>query len=120
MKILGVTDEILTCQKCGKPNLKRTVVLLLDNDQVVHYGTDCAARALAATYRNTNRRDVNAIADVVAYAEKAAELYSLAIVSAKVTNRFGYSNEVKNGVLRILVLSQGADRVYAEIRGMHE
>lgn len=43
LKIVGITDEVLQCECCGKSNLKRTV-LLSDGR---YYGSNCAARALA-------------------------------------------------------------------------
>lgn len=49
---VGLTDEVTDCELCGKPNLKRTVVLLpLDQDggadgEAHFYGTACAALAL--------------------------------------------------------------------------
>lgn len=51
-RYIGITDEVVNCAKCDKPNLKSTVVLaLLDADgnveDVTHYGSTCAARALA-------------------------------------------------------------------------
>lgn len=51
-RYLGVTDDCVECQKCGKTELRSTVVLaLLDVDgnveDVTYYGSTCAARALA-------------------------------------------------------------------------
>jgi hypothetical protein len=51
-RYIGITDECITCQKCGKPELKSTVVLaILDTDgnaeEFTYYGSTCAARALA-------------------------------------------------------------------------
>lgn len=51
-RYIGVTDECVECEKCGKADLKSTVVLaFLDadgNDEgVTYYGSTCAARALA-------------------------------------------------------------------------
>ena len=44
-KILGLTDEVTTCECCGKQNLKHTVVL--DNgENMVHFGSSCAAKKL--------------------------------------------------------------------------
>jgi hypothetical protein len=50
-RYIGVTDECVECQQCGKVGLRSTVVLgLLDADgnvdEVTYYGSDCAARAL--------------------------------------------------------------------------
>ena len=44
VKMLGINDEVTTCECCGKTNLKKTVVLSIDGAQV-HYGTQCASRA---------------------------------------------------------------------------
>jgi hypothetical protein len=50
-RYIGVTDECVTCEKCGKPNLRSTVVLAIldadgNTDDVTYYGSTCAARAL--------------------------------------------------------------------------
>lgn len=44
-KLLGINDDVTTCECCGKSNLKCTVVLT-NGDGEVCYGRDCAARAL--------------------------------------------------------------------------
>lgn len=41
-KVLGTSDEILTCGCCGKTNLKKTVVLT-NGEEEVYFGTECAA-----------------------------------------------------------------------------
>jgi hypothetical protein len=40
---LGTTDEVTTCDCCGKSNLKSTVVFDVAGE-IVHYGSTCAAR----------------------------------------------------------------------------
>lgn len=50
-RYIGVTDDCIECQCCGKPNLKSTIVLAhLDEDgndeETTYYGSSCAARAL--------------------------------------------------------------------------
>jgi hypothetical protein len=45
MKVLGVNDEVTTCECCGRTGLKKTVVLGTDGGEV-RYGTECAARAM--------------------------------------------------------------------------
>ena len=48
-KFLGNTDEVDTCDCCGRKDLKSTVALEnLDTGDVVHFGVVCAARAAAA------------------------------------------------------------------------
>jgi hypothetical protein len=60
-RYVGVTDECVVCQKCGKPNLRSTVVLaFLDADgneeEYTYYGSTCAARALNVTGRSAGAR----------------------------------------------------------------
>lgn len=50
-RYIGITDERIECEKCGKPNLKSTVVLaILDEDgneeEITYFGSSCAAKAL--------------------------------------------------------------------------
>lgn len=50
-RYIGVTDDCVQCQQCGKQDLKSTIVLaILDTDgndsEVTYYGSSCAARAL--------------------------------------------------------------------------
>lgn len=56
-RFVGITDECVICQRCGKPNLKSTVALsILDEEgndfgDITYYGSTCAARALGETGR---------------------------------------------------------------------
>lgn len=50
-RYIGITDECIVCEKCGKPGLKSTVILaILDADgneeDVTYYGSSCAAQVL--------------------------------------------------------------------------
>lgn len=46
MNILGITDEITTCDCCGKKNLKCTIALETEGGDIVYYGRDCAGHAV--------------------------------------------------------------------------
>lgn len=46
VKFLGTSDEVTTCDCCGKSNLKSTVALSIDEGDAVYFGVTCAARAL--------------------------------------------------------------------------
>jgi hypothetical protein len=48
VRFLGTTDDVTTCECCGRQDLKSTVALDLDGDsgQPTYYGVVCAARAL--------------------------------------------------------------------------
>jgi hypothetical protein len=43
--ILGTTDEVTACDRCGRTDLKKTVVLNLEGE-IVHFGTECASKTL--------------------------------------------------------------------------
>lgn len=45
VKILGINDDVTTCECCGRAGLKKTVVLDMNGSQV-HYGMQCAAKSL--------------------------------------------------------------------------
>lgn len=45
-KKLGITDEILTCECCGKTNLKKTIVLVDELGNISYFGCECASQAL--------------------------------------------------------------------------
>lgn len=53
-KIIGTSEEVTTCECCGRSNLKRTVVLDIEG-AVRYFGCDCAAR----TYRSSSVRNLN-------------------------------------------------------------
>ena len=48
-KMLGVSDRS-ECDACGKTNLRLTIVLESEGGEVLHYGSDCAARGLKQRY----------------------------------------------------------------------
>ena len=60
--VLGTTDDITTCELCGRSDLRSTVVLdVLDAEgmktgDLVYYGSDCAGRAAGWTTREVNQR----------------------------------------------------------------
>lgn len=43
--ILGISDEVGTCEQCGRTNLKRTVCLT-NGESEMYFGTTCAATML--------------------------------------------------------------------------
>lgn len=44
MKALYVTDDINTCDCCGRAGLKATVAMQLSDGGILYYGRTCAAR----------------------------------------------------------------------------
>lgn len=62
-KIIGISEEVTTCECCGRSNLKRTVVLDLDG-AVRYFGCDCAAKAFRSnSVRNFNGQDVKKLGE---------------------------------------------------------
>lgn len=44
MKALYITDEVDTCECCGRTGLKATVAMQLSDGGILYYGRTCAAR----------------------------------------------------------------------------
>jgi hypothetical protein len=51
MKALYITDEIDTCDCCGRTDLKATVAMKLTDGEILHYGRTCAARNSGKTQK---------------------------------------------------------------------
>lgn len=65
LEVLGTTADHTDCELCGRQDLKGTVALRdTATGEVVHYGSDCAARAAGWTARETR--------DLVKQADRAA------------------------------------------------
>jgi hypothetical protein len=98
-KILGISDDVTGCDCCGKSNLKKTVAL--DHEgAVVHYGVDCAARALTGSKKDRKIVESKALAVALATRLLAAGHEPRKVAQA-VWNRFGYPTSVKGAALRI-------------------
>jgi hypothetical protein len=70
--VKGTTEDVTTCDLCGREDLKFTVALaVLDADgnetEIVHYGSDCGAKVSGWTQADVMRRARNA--DTVARTE---------------------------------------------------
>ena len=65
-KALGTSDDVTTCDLCGRDDLKSTIALQqLDIDgnavgEVVYYGSDCGARATGWTQADVTKAAKNA------------------------------------------------------------
>lgn len=47
--VRGISDKT-ECDVCGKTNLKMTIVIESESGDLLHYGSDCAARNLRQDY----------------------------------------------------------------------
>lgn len=55
-KMIGITDEVTSCDCCGRTDLKRTIVLERQEDGViVYFGSQCGARAVGWKTKDFNR-----------------------------------------------------------------
>lgn len=48
--VRGISDKS-ECDVCGKTNLKLTIVIESEGGEILHYGSDCAARTLRQDYQ---------------------------------------------------------------------
>lgn len=76
-RVTGTTDDVTTCDLCGKPELKGTVMLLpLDAEgnadgEVEFFGTSCAAKAAGWTVKDV-RAGIKRAADEARASKEAA------------------------------------------------
>lgn len=85
-RVRGTADDVTTCQQCGKPELKGTVILdILDADgnteEVTYVGTTCAAKMTGGrtTGAKIRQQAVNADyrrAEAVRHAEEVLAYYA--------------------------------------------
>jgi len=69
MRVLGINDDVTTCECCGKTGLKCTVVIERESGEV-HYGRQCAAKLLMGNKKNASVASIEKLAKSIAYARK--------------------------------------------------
>lgn len=97
--LLGVSDEITTCECCGKKNLKRTVALQgVDSTGIVYYGSNCAAKALRGS--GVKKSSIDTAADAFATVTRwMAKGYDAKTIAKGIWNKYGYLSDVRGNVL---------------------
>lgn len=80
VRYLGTTDEVTTCDCCGRSELKSTVALSIDDADPVHFGVVCAARALRSRGIAT---DAKAVRKATVAADRAKQDARLAVLAAE-------------------------------------
>lgn len=68
---LGTSDEVNTCDCCGRKDLKSTVALETEEGQTVFFGVVCAAKALKRTAKEV-KSEAKKAQDAKEAAERAA------------------------------------------------
>lgn len=111
-RMIGTTDDVIDCARCGKPDLRMTVVLALvdaegGEEGVTYFGTSCAAKVLAergvrttaAKVRDEARRAQDKRERDAAYAVERLDYYGLpatgvadAVTWADAVERFTQGN----------------------------
>ena len=60
-QFIGTTDEVTSCDCCGRDNLKMTIVLQeKDGGEFTFFGSQCGAKALGWTVKDVNKTAKNA------------------------------------------------------------
>lgn len=67
--VLGTTQDYSGCDCCGRENLKKYVVIRLEDGTVGHYGTSCAAVMLRVPAAEVTKAAKAADADAAAKAQ---------------------------------------------------
>jgi hypothetical protein len=108
-RFIGITDEITTCDCCGRSNLKSTVMISLDGESdPVHYGSDCAAKTLAGRGIKMTGRAIIAAAEkeqakTAQIARWFAGLEQLEIMQATGAVRYIIGGVERGAVLSVLI-----------------
>lgn len=55
-KWVGVSDEVTTCEACGKPDLKKTIALENKDGNISYFGCCCAAQVMGWSHAETKKR----------------------------------------------------------------
>lgn len=101
MKVLGITDEINVCECCGKTNLKRAVALETASGEVVHYGVDCADRAINGKGTRSGAAYIRKQGEAMALARKwLAAGHEAKVVAKGLWNRYGFPVEARGQAIR--------------------
>ena len=66
---IGTTDEVNTCDCCGKTDLMLTVIIRLDNGEIVNYGTTCAGNNTGKAKRQILTEIADHAADMLRQAQ---------------------------------------------------
>lgn len=74
-RILGISDEVTTCECCGRTNLKNTVVIGTEEGEA-YYGCSCAAKFLGRTSKGATTKIANEALN--AQAKRSAVLAKIA------------------------------------------
>jgi hypothetical protein len=55
-RIVGISDEVITCECCGRDNLKKTIVVMDLEGNERYFGSNCASKYLKVKSKEVNER----------------------------------------------------------------
>lgn len=108
-RFLGTTDEVTTCDCCGRTNLKKTIALMV-NDFPVYYGSECAAKALGMTTKQVKRQTAKADGERFAARMQALHDASVDAHGPKGNKELAYYLDCEYGRIRTSPLKASAIR----------
>ena len=101
-KLLGTTDTVNTCDRCGKSGLKKTVALQSDKYDTVYYGVDCAADSLRGNKRASTKDALWHHALVIRQAQTwINNRLPLDKIARGITDKYSFPAEAYNNMLLI-------------------
>jgi hypothetical protein len=116
-RVKGTTDDVTTCELCGKQELKGTVVLeALDADgnaeEICYFGVSCAAKAAGWTQREVK-------AGIKAAQQRAASAERDRVIAAREAERAAYTAwlaETFGDGTSAAVKTHGVAKLWADFR----
>jgi hypothetical protein len=101
IKVLGTDADYSTCDKCGKTGLKKTVVIQLEDDQIVHYGTTCASKAFRKAGTQISKSALDTEVKALYFAQTWIERgFDAKTVQMGIWDKFGFLGQVENGGIK--------------------
>jgi hypothetical protein len=96
MKILGISNEVTTCECCGKKNLKKTIILSNEFGEK-YYGINCAAIAKFGDKKAATAKSVTVIGQAMEMAKKwLNDGHKPVMVAQNIYKKFGFRCGAKN------------------------
>jgi len=57
LKILGISDEVTECDRCGRYELKKTIAILdTETTEIHYYGSECASMLMGFDAKEVNKQ----------------------------------------------------------------
>ena len=120
-KAIGTDDAVNTCDCCGRTNLKFTVVMELDDGEIVHYGQVCAGRNTGKSKPQINgeiKAEAKRVRDAAAAEYMASAAYQAYVLRLHERDRLSWDDPRRigrNGFEFVREACEAADMARAAI-----